>query len=84
MRVVGETDVVAAEFFGPAEEGVDVFLRVGAAGAVGGFGVDGDAAEEDGLAVEEDLGAAGFDGAEADVVFDVVVGGSGIGEISTL
>ena len=26
VRVVGEADVVAAEFFGPAEEGVDVCL----------------------------------------------------------
>jgi len=34
--------------------------------------VDGDAAEEDRLAVEEDLRAAGFDGAEAYFVFDPV------------
>ena len=32
--------------------------------------MDGDPAEEDGLAVEEDLCAAGFDGAEAHVVFE--------------
>ena len=80
MRVVGEADVVAAKFLGPAEESVDVFLRVGASGAVGGFGVDGDAAQEDGLAVEEDLGAAGFDGAEADLVLGFVRGGSRCGD----
>ena len=34
--------------------------------------MNGDAAEEDGFAVEEDLGAAGFDGAEAYVVFELV------------
>ncbi len=38
--------------------------------------MNGDAAKEDRLAVEEDLGATGFDGAEADLVFDFVrVGG---------
>ena len=34
--------------------------------------MDGDATEKDGLAVEEDLGAAGFDGAETDFGFDLV------------
>ena len=51
---------------------VHVLLGVGAAGAIGGFGVDGDAAEEDGLAVEEDLGAAGLDGLEAEFFVDGV------------
>jgi hypothetical protein len=37
--------------------------------------VDGDSAEEDWLAVEEDLGAAGFDGAEAYFIFGFVSGG---------
>ena len=75
VRVVGEADVVAPKFLSPAEEGVDVVLGVGAAGAHGRFGVDGDPAEEDGLAVEKDLGAADFDGAEAHVVFELVGAG---------
>jgi hypothetical protein len=69
---VGETDIVATEFFCPTEKGIDILLGVGAAGAVGGLGVNGDTAEEDGFAVEKNLSASGFDGAEADLVFDFV------------
>jgi hypothetical protein len=41
--------------------------------------VDGDAAEEDGLAAEEDL-VPGFDGAEADVALNAVQCGCGSGD----
>ncbi len=76
---MGEAGIVAAELLDPTEEGVDVLLGVGAAGADGCLGVDADAVEKDGLAVEEDLGAAGLDGAEADLVFERVRGAVGSG-----
>jgi hypothetical protein len=72
MWVVSEADIVAAEFFSPAEEGVDIFLRVRTARTIGCFGVDGNASQEDGITVEEDLIAARFYGAEANLVFDFV------------
>jgi hypothetical protein len=68
VGVVGEADEVGVKLFDPAEEGVDVGVGRDAAGAEGGFGVDADAVEGEGLAVEEDLGAASFDGSEADGV----------------
>ena len=69
---MGETHVVAAELFCPAEQGVDVFLGVRATSSIGSFGVDGYAAKEDRLSVEKDLSALSFDGAEADLVGDFV------------
>src|ERR1700729_2321913 len=70
--VVGETSIVAAEFLNPAEKIIGVFLRVSAAGANGLFGVNADAAKEDGFAVEQDLRAMDFDGAEAHLVIEGV------------
>ena len=72
MRIVCETGVVAAEFFYPAEKSIGVFLRVGAAGAVGCFGVNADTVEEDGFAIEQDLRASNFDRAETHLVVEGV------------
>ena len=68
VGVVRHADEVAVELVRPAEEGFSVFVGPGAAGAEGGFVVIADAAQEDGLAVEKDLIALDFDGAEADFV----------------
>ena len=72
VGVVRHADEVAVEVVGPAEEGFSVFVGPGAAGAEGRFVVIADAAQEDGFAVEENLIAMNFDGAEADVVGQVV------------
>src|ERR1035441_8532796 len=50
-------------------------LVVDAAGAEGSFGVDGGAAQEHRLAVEQEVAAPGLDGAEADAVGDAVGAG---------
>mgnify|MGYP003671619038 FL=1 len=68
VRVVGEADIVASEFFGAAQEFACVGFGVGAAFSVGGFFVEADASEENGLVVEEDVSALGCDCAETDLV----------------
>jgi len=67
-----KADVVAAQFFRPPEKCLDVFFRVRAAGTIGSFGVNGDTAQKDGLAVEQDLRAACLNGAKAYLIVDRV------------
>ena len=75
VGVVGEADEVGVEIFEEAEDGVDVFVGVGAAACERGFGVHVGALQEDGLAVEQDAGAIDADVAEADVVGECVFAG---------
>ena len=75
VRIVRQADEVAVHFLGPLQQGARVGLGVDAAGAEGRFGVDGDAAQVDRLAVEQKVAAAGLDGAEADAVGNAVGAG---------
>ena len=68
VGIVCQTHEVAAQFLCPGEEGVSVLGGVGTTAAVGLLLMDGDALEEDRLAVEQNLLVAGLDGAETDVV----------------
>ncbi len=72
VRIVREADEVAAELFRPAKKRLRILVRVCATGAIGRFSVDGNAAQKDRLAVEQDFGATRFDGAEAHQLVDGV------------
>ena len=67
---MGQAHEVAAQLFGPCEQLAGIFGGVSPPAAVGLLVVDADALEEDGLAVEQNLLVACFDGAEADLVGD--------------
>ncbi len=73
MRIVREPNEIAVQLVRPAEQRSSVLLRPGAAAAIRRLGVDVDAAQKDRLAVEQNLVALHLDGAEADVVVEVVV-----------
>ena len=75
VGVVGEADEVGMELTDPGEERIEVLVRVGATAAVGGFALNADAAQEDRLAVEQDVGAFDADIAEADVVVEGILAG---------
>ena len=76
VRIVRQADKVAAQFLGPSQQRLRVFVGVGAAGAIRRFGMDGDAAQKDRLAIQQDFGAARLDGAEADQFVDGVLTGT--------
>src|SRR3989442_12876838 len=57
---------------GPSQEGFSILLIERPSAAHGSFLMQGDAAKENGLAVQQNLGAVSFDGAEADVIANFV------------
>ena len=73
VGIVSEADKVSVEVFEIAEDGGDVLVGVEAAAADGGFGVEVDALQVDGLTVEQDAGAVDADVAKADVVGELVL-----------
>ena len=66
VRVVGEANIIAAQFLGPAEQLAGFSSRGGAAAAQGIFLVEANPAQENGFAVEQNVGAAGFNRAKAE------------------
>ena len=63
---MSQTHEVAAQFLGPREQRAGILYAIGTTSAIGLFVVDGDALQEDGLAVQQDLFAARLDGAKTD------------------
>ena len=64
---------VAAQFLGPSQQRLRIFVGVGAASAIRRLGVNVDAAQEDRLSIQQYFGATRFDGAETDKLTDGVV-----------
>ena len=68
VRIVSQTNEVAAQFLGPSQQCAGVLHAIGTTSAIGFLVVDGDALQEDRLAVQQNLFAACLDGAETDGV----------------
>ena len=71
---MGQTYVVAAQFFGPGEQCAGIFNAVGAASTVGLLVMDANTLQEYGLAVKQQLLALGLDGAETYPVLQGLIG----------
>ena len=82
MRIVSQSDEVATKFLCPAEQRVGVCCAIGASATVSFLLVNADAAQEDGLAVEQELLATGFDGAETNLVSYKIADSRTIGGLS--
>ena len=76
VRVVREADEVAAQLLGQTQQRLRLRARRGAAAAAQRLLVQRDAAQEDRLAVEQDVRPARGDGAKADAILHAIVGGA--------
>ena len=72
VRVMGQAHEIAAQFLRPSQQGLRVLRAECTPAADRGFFMHGDTTQKDGLAVEQNLGAASLDGAETNGVVDFV------------
>src|SRR6185437_1872879 len=75
VRIVRQPHEVAAQFLSPGNQRAIVIYGNCMATAIRRFFVGRNSAQENGLAVEEDLGAASLDGTKADVIGEAIVTG---------
>ncbi len=68
MGIVGETNEIRVEFFRPAQDGLGLGFGMNAPATLGAFFMDGDAAQKNRLAVEQDLVTSDGDGPKANAV----------------
>ena len=80
--IVSQSDEVAAKFLCPAEQCVGICCAIGASATVCFLLVNADAAQEDGLSVEQELFATRFDGAETNLVSYKIADSRTIGGLS--